>query len=87
MIEQVLRAYVVAGESGTWHEQLGSCNFALNSAKQASTRVSPFELVLGAPVREPLDHVQGIRDVPVATELAQWVRTLVGKARESLTCV
>lgn len=84
VIEQVLRSYVAAGQSGGWHSQLGQCEFALNSAVQASTGISPFEMVYGAPVREPLDHVEGVADVPVARDLADRVRGLVAEGRRSL---
>ena len=60
------------------------CEFSLNSAVQASTGVSPFEMVYGAPVREPIDHVAGVSVVPVAEDLAARVRELVSFGRSQL---
>lgn len=69
MIEQVLRSYVVDGDGHTlsgWHETLGHCEFALNSAVSASTGLSPFEMVYGSAVAVPVDCMGGTHRVAQA---------------------
>ena len=54
----------------------------MDSATSASTGKSAFELMYGAPVRQPLDLVEGVvGKVSVTDTLVAHVRRLVGEAR------
>ena len=45
---------------------LGHCEFSLNAATQASTGLSPFEMVYGQKVALPVDHMGGQHPVESA---------------------
>lgn len=87
MIEQVLRGVVLedlGGRWGDWHTRLGHVEFALNSAVSASSGVSPFELVYGQPVAEPVDRLDGQHRVESAQEIVTRVAALVERVRGAL---
>jgi len=58
-VEQILRNFVNSLQND-WDEHLASVQFAINSSKQASTRMSPLCMVIG---REPVTPASLLRQV------------------------
>jgi len=74
-LEEMLRAYVNLRQSD-WDEHLVAAEFALNSAKQASTGFSPFYLNCGREVSVPLDLAIEEARLSKTPEAAETIRTL-----------
>ena len=83
-LEQILRAYVMELPDGLeWHAYLGMAEFAMNSSVSHSTGVSPFELVYGEHVSEPVDHLVDC-NVPAAQDTFSRITQLVDRAKANL---
>jgi hypothetical protein len=56
ILNQYLRNYVVSNHRN-WGHKFGLVEFCYNSTKHSTTRMSPFKLMLGMEVKQPLDLV------------------------------
>ena len=80
VVEQVLRTMAVDVDS-KWVKKLSFVEFAINSSENASTGMSPFEMLYGQPVRHVADHLDGLHRNESAQQLANEVAELVANAR------
>ena len=86
-LEDVLRHYVAPGQHD-WHLHLDAAEFAINSAKQASTQASPFMLNYGQMPYTPhallVDLAKPERRSPGGKALVQRIADAVQHAKQCL---
>ena len=81
VMEDMLRHYVSADQND-WDQHLDMAEFAVNSAVQESTQMSPFELNYGYPPRTPTSL--GVSAVPAANAFVGHISKLLMEARVAM---
>lgn len=82
-LEQYLRNYINFMQND-WEEWLPFAEFAQNNARNTSTGLTPFEIVLGYHPQSTMDATLGISSNPAAEELAKSMDNNVRLAIENL---
>ena len=83
VLEEMLRAYV-SPQLSDWDQHLGMCQFAINSAYNASIKTTPFEMVYGSNPRIPATIQAGPIPRPVRATGAHAAQVQIARIVESV---
>ena len=83
VLEEYLRSYVNPLHDD-WDQYLPMAEFAINNSKQASTGMSPFEMMYGESPYMPLGLADSSRECPAGKQFAENITKAVEKARIAL---
>ena len=82
-LEDMLRAYV-GYKQNDWDEKLTAAEFVYNSASNASTKISPFELNYGRQPQTPSTFFAASSNVQTTDEFLQGLENLSKQANDNL---